>query len=79
MTQINATILNKEEFEAKEKELKSLLASIDLYSTVEQTKETQEEAQELFDDLAKNLYAIDCAYLDAKVQTFTQVLDTLKK
>lgn len=79
MTQINATILNKEEFEAKEKELKSLLASIDLYSTVEQTKDTQEEAQELFDDLAKNLYAIDCAYLDAKVQTFTQVLDTLKK
>lgn len=78
MTQINATILNKEEFEAKEKELKSLLASIDLYSTVEQTKETQEEAQELFDDLAKNLYALDCAYLDAKVQTFTNVLATLK-
>lgn len=78
MTQINATILNQKEFEEKEKELKSLLASIDLYSTVEQTKDIQEEAQELFDDLAKNLYALDCAYLDAKVQTFTQVLDTLK-
>lgn len=78
MTQINATILNKEEFEAKENEMKNLLASIDLYSAVEQTKETQEEIQELFDDLAKNLYALDCAYLDAKVQTFTNVLATLK-
>jgi len=79
MTQINATILNKEAFEAKEKQMNDLLTSIDLYSATEQSKETQEAVQALFDDLSKNLYSLDCAYLDAKVQTFTKVLEILKK
>lgn len=78
MTKINATILNKEEFETKQSKMNELLASIDLYSSVEQTKETQETAQVLLDDLSKNLYALDCAYLDAKVQTYTELVDLLK-
>jgi hypothetical protein len=79
MTKLNATILSKDEFDTKEKEMNDLLDSIDLYSSVEQTTETKEEVQALLDDLSKNLYSLDCAYLDAKVQTFTKVLELLKK
>ena len=78
MTQINATILSKEDFDKKKEQMDALLVSIDLYSSVEQTKETQVTAQDLLDDLAKNLYALDCAYLDAKVQTYTELVELLK-
>ena len=78
MTQINATILSTTEFDAKAKELDNLIASIELYSATEDAAKNKDEVQELFDDLSKNLYALDCAYLDAKMQTFTRVLNLLK-
>lgn len=78
MTKINATILTKEEFDEKKKQMDALLVNIDLYSSVDQSKETQETAQELLDDLSKNLYALDCAYLDAKVQAYTEIVELLK-
>ena len=78
MTQIDATILTKEQFDEKKKQMDALLVNIDLYSSVEQTKETQEIAQVLLDDLSKNLYALDCAYLDAKVQAYTELVELLK-
>jgi len=79
MTQLNATILNKEEFEAKQKELESVINSINLYGNTEQAEIMKDEIKEMYDDLNKNLYALDCAYLDAKLQTFTKVLAILKK
>ena len=78
MTQIDATILTKEQFDEKKKQMDALLVNIDLYSSVEQTKGTQDTAQDLLDDLSKNLYALDCAYLDAKVQTYTEIVNLLK-
>lgn len=78
MTKIDATILTKEQFDEKKEQLDSLLTSIKIYSATEKAKEESETIQELFDDLSKNLYALDCAVLDAKVQTFTEVVDLLK-
>jgi hypothetical protein len=79
MTTINATILSKEQFDERQKELDDLLTSIDVYSNTERASELQEDIQALFDDLAKTLYAIDCGYLDAKLQTFREISRLLKE
>lgn len=79
MTKINATILTKEQFNEKSAELTALLASIEIYSATENAAENKDAIQELFDDLSKNLYALDCAFLDAKVQTYTEIVAILKE
>jgi len=78
MTKINATILTKEQFDEKSKELDALLSAIEVYSATEKASEESETIQALFDDLSKNLYALDCAFLDAKVQTYTEIVELLK-
>lgn len=79
MTQIDATILNKEQFEAKQKELESVINSINLFGNTENAEKRKDNIKELYDDLNKNLYALDCAYLNAKLQTFNKVLTILKE
>lgn len=78
MTKIDATILTKEEFEAKRKTLDALLTAIEIYSNTEKAQKESKVIQELFNDLSKNLYALDCAFLDAKVQTYTKIVELLK-
>lgn len=79
MTRINATLLSKEKFEAKQKELEQVVGSLNIYGNTEQAEKAKDEIKDLYDDLNRNLYALDCAYLDAKLQTFTKVLDLIKE
>ena len=78
MTKINATILTTEEFDAKKAEVDRLIAVFELWESTELSTETQAEIQSLFDDLAKNLYAIDCAFLDAKVSVYKDIEKLMK-
>lgn len=79
MTQIDAKLLTDEEFETKRKELEKLTVGIDLWQGTEISKEKEETIQALFDDLAANLAALDCAYLEAKLKTHQEVYDLLKE
>ena len=78
MTQINATLLNKEQFEAKQKELDDVLGKLDIYGNTEKAEKAKDEIKDIYEDLNVNLYALDCAYLEAKLQTFTKVLSLIK-
>lgn len=78
MTKINATILSKDEFDAKVKEVERLLAVFDLWETIDMPTQKQETIQIMFNDLSKNLYALDCGYLDAKVTAFLEIEALMK-
>lgn len=78
MTQINATILSTEDFDAKKKEVERLLAVFDLWEATDMPAQKQETIQIMFNDLSKNLYALDCAYLDAKITAFLEIEALIK-
>lgn len=78
MTQITARLFSKEEFDSKEAELGRLASVIDLWGGTEMSVRKQETIQAIFDDLAKNLYAIDCAFLEAKLVAYKEIEELIK-
>jgi exonuclease V gamma subunit len=79
MTQIQAKVLTKEEFQAKQKELESLNASIEIWSNSNISKENKKLINDMMNNLAKDLYALDCAYILKTIEVYSEALEIMKK
>lgn len=78
MTQIHAKVLTPEEFKNKENELKSLNTSLEIWSGAKISKSEQKVIDEMMSDLAKDLYALDCAYILKTIEVYKAALEIIK-
>lgn len=71
--------LTQKEFEAKRDELTKLANSVDTWRMVPMDAEKEARINFLFEELVKNLYEIECKFLELKLERYKIISEELKK
>lgn len=71
--------LTQKKFEEKQAELLKLANSIDTWRMVPMNKSKEEKINYLFEKLTKDLYEIECQFLEVKLEAYKVISEEIKK